>query len=304
MDLRRKGCKIAAMKWDDLSFLLAAMRGGSLAQAARLKRVDKTTVSRRLSALEQSLNVALVSRDARGGLVLTEQGRDVALQAEAMEDQARRIRASTSGAQALPRSWVRVTAVPLIVNRLLLPHLPDLTARHPDIAVELVADARDLSMAHGDADIALRLARPRDGGQAVLAHRLGQIDYAAYGASKAVGPQPWIGFDRTMQYLAPAAAIAAAADQPGQSRAPLAVNDAETLYQAVLAGQGKSLLPRVIADADPRLSEVAVACALPTREIWMLVGRDVRAARRAQVVMDWLRAVFDTARSVADHSPS
>ena len=52
------------MNWDDLRFLVVLGREGSLAAAARLLKVDQTTVARRLRALEQALG--RLGRDEAG----------------------------------------------------------------------------------------------------------------------------------------------------------------------------------------------------------------------------------------------
>lgn len=270
------------MDWDDLQVLLALSRAGSRAGAARLLRVDVSTIARRMAALEAALDRPLTERDGAGRMVLTEAGRRVAAQAEQMEDHARQIAQVDRPA----RAWVRVTSVPLVVNHLLLPGVPDFARSHPGIGVELIAEARDLSLAHHDADIALRLARPREGGQAVLARQIGHLHYAAYAARDVVGPLPRIGYDRSMQFLSHAAAIAELAQ--GSAAAPLAVNDAETLFQAVLSGQGVSLFPREIAGTHPGLRELPVPLDLPVREVWLLIRRDLAQVARVRAVADWL----------------
>ena len=47
------------INWDDLRYCLAVAREGSVTAAARKLEVNHTTVSRRISALEQELNVTL-----------------------------------------------------------------------------------------------------------------------------------------------------------------------------------------------------------------------------------------------------
>lgn len=51
--------------WDDFKVLLALSRGGSVAAAARELRVDNSTVSRRLAALEDALGAKLLIRGGR-----------------------------------------------------------------------------------------------------------------------------------------------------------------------------------------------------------------------------------------------
>ncbi len=273
------------MNWNDLTVFLEIARGGSLARAARVCRVDKTTVARRLGALESALGSALVERDGRGRLRLTPEGQRVAREAERMEDASRRI---VSGPAKAPAK-VRLTAVPLVTNHMILPLIDRLC---PDIALELIAEAQDLSLAQHDADIAVRLARPREGGQQVLARRLGVLEYAAYRAADAPEDLPWIGYDTAMQYLSHAEALETLAAAPGQQVSRLAVNDAETLYQAVSAGMGQSLFPRRIAGSDPSLTEVPLRQTLPSREVWLLVRRDLRGLTRIAKTISWLEEIF------------
>src|ERR1051326_5941843 len=65
------------LNWDDLRFLRAALRAGSLAGAARALRVEHTTVGRRLSALERVLGAPVVVR-APDGLRPTAIGAELA----------------------------------------------------------------------------------------------------------------------------------------------------------------------------------------------------------------------------------
>jgi DNA-binding transcriptional LysR family regulator len=79
--------------------------------------------------------------------------------------------------------------------------------------------------------------------------------------------------------------------------APVRVNDAEALFPAVEHGLGKSLLPKMLADAEPGLSLLSDPSPPVTREIWLLVHPELRELRRIQVVSDWL---VDTFRDFQD----
>ena len=80
-----------SVNWNDLRYLLAIERGRTLTSAARQLRVDDTTVSRRLAALQAILQTQLVQRQADGTMALTAAGQIVARHAEAMEQQVRAI---------------------------------------------------------------------------------------------------------------------------------------------------------------------------------------------------------------------
>ena len=58
-----------SINWDDLRYCLAVAKEGSVTAAARKLAVNHTTVSRRISALEQELNVTLFDRSTTGWLI-------------------------------------------------------------------------------------------------------------------------------------------------------------------------------------------------------------------------------------------
>lgn len=281
------------MIWDDLKYVLALMRGGSLAKAARQLNVDKTTVSRRLASLEAALQTPLVERRGMGQIHLTEAGRKVAAQAEAMEDAVRRIKADLGDHPGGLAGRVRLTAVPILAHHLLLPAVDALNEIAPGLGIELLAEARDADVLEGDADIALRLSRPRVGGQGVLTRKIGSISYGCYAAEQAKGHLPWIGYEPGMQFLDVAQAIEARANMPGETRSDLSLNDADGILRAVQLGLGKSLLPRIVGDTLPGLRRVDPDTASPlTRELWVLTRRDVAKLDRVRSVLRWLDGVF------------
>ncbi len=257
-------------------------------RAARIVGVDKTTVSRRLTALERDLGRPLMEQAGDRRIQLTAFGYQVATQAEAMEEAAARIRALSDQGEAQMAGLVRVTSVPLVVNHMLLPKVPLWKLKLPQVALELIAEARDLDLMRREADVAIRLARPRGQSQDILARQIGRWDYAVFQSASLTGDAPWLRYDRSMQYLSHAQAIEDLCADTGRTGSYLAVNDAETLYQATVAGLGRTLLPRCIAEQDPRLIEVPVEAPLPARDIWVLVRRDIRHLARIADTLDWI----------------
>src|SRR6516162_3034604 len=73
------------LNWNDLRYVLAVSRGGTLRAAARLLGVDDTTVARRLVAMQDTIGARLYQRLVDGTLQLTTSGERAALHAEKME---------------------------------------------------------------------------------------------------------------------------------------------------------------------------------------------------------------------------
>ena len=277
--------------WSDLRVVLALARFGTLAEAARRLRVDPTTVARRIVRAEAALGVRLFDR-VEGNWRTTAAGASAAAAAERMEGEAGALAEAVAGADARVAGTVRLTAVPLLVDRLLVPALPGLLVRHPDLTVELIAEPRSLSLTRREADLALRLARPT-GEQAALARRIGRLAYAAYGPA-GVDPAalPWVGYDDSMADLPPARRMVDLAARDGRPMAGLRVNDGGGLLQAVRAGIGRGLLPRMVGDRAAGLVRLDDPDAVLERELWLLIHPELRGLARVRAVAGWLDAVF------------
>jgi DNA-binding transcriptional LysR family regulator len=160
--------------------------------------------------------------------------------------------------------------------------------------LELVADLRDLSLTRREADLALRLARPKTGGTKVLARRIGTLRYGVYAAASCstrdAKTLPWLSYDETMAHLPQARWITASAARSSQRIAAVRVNDAEALLEAVLAGLGRSLLPCVIDDRDARLRRLGARPEL-SRELWLLTHSDLRRLGRIEAVVNWIEQI-------------
>ena len=83
------------MDWDNLRFFLELARTGTLVGAARRLAVDHTTVARRIQALEKEIGTALFARESDGHR-LTEAGRRLQPQVEAMESAFRAVAATVT----------------------------------------------------------------------------------------------------------------------------------------------------------------------------------------------------------------
>jgi DNA-binding transcriptional LysR family regulator len=283
--------------WNDLRYLLAIKRGLTLTAAARQLGVDDTTVSRRLAALQSVMSTQLFLRNADGTWKLTPSGEAVVQHAEAMERQFDLIGQVLGADQGTCVGTVRVTSVPIVVHRLLVPEIGHLLNKHPGLQVELIPESRDLSLSRREADMAIRLARPATGGMSVKARRIGTFRYLPY-SLQSHSPReakylPWITYDETMGHLPQARWMARAAKVGNGAVSPLKVHDAETALEAVLAGLGKTLLPTSIADRDKRLRRLQAVerQPFPSREVWLLAHADQLDLGRIVAAIAWVEEV-------------
>lgn len=228
------------LQWDDVRYFLALARLGSLSAASRSLDVEHSTVARRVEALERALGLRLFDRLPRGWTLTTE-GEALVVQAKGLEDQAIAFSRAALGVASLAGT-VRISAPPMTASHFLAPRLATLREAWPDIDLELIGESRDADLAHGEVDLALRLARPTAAGLAARA--LGGMGSGLYAspAHAVRPPQEWVflGYDRSLGQVAQHTWLEGIADG---RRFVLRSNDLAVLYQACRAGLGIALLP-------------------------------------------------------------
>lgn len=281
------------MDWDDLRSFLAIARAGSLTAAARRLGVQQSTMGRRLAALEAKAGVRLLERTP-GGFRLTAAGEAARAEVEKMEQAAMAAERAVSGRDVRLEGMVRLTTVSDFAPSVLMPALADLAAGYPGIVVELIADDRTFSLAAREADLAIRLARPR--GQSLLGRRIGEISFGLYAS---------------MAYLA----VHSAAPLPGrggEGHRLILSRDEAGFYPEIDALAAMAPKAAVALRTDNRTSQLAAACAglgiavlghhaaagsglvrldsppLPSREIWLVQHEDTRDVPRIRAVAETL----------------
>jgi DNA-binding transcriptional LysR family regulator len=281
--------------WDDLRYLLALHRSGSLARAARTLRVDKTTVGRRLVALEEAMRARLVDRRP-AGFVLTPEGLRAVDAAARMEATLAGLESEIASAGPAAAGAVRVTAPGWFSRHVIIPALPTFQERHPALELQLVTTNALLNMSQREADVAIRSVRPRQ--RSLVARRLGVLGSALYGARsylerrgrpttrKALSAHHLAAYDDRVTYLA-------SFDWLARLGAPVAFRATDTLVllDAVVAGVGLGVLPCYLGEDHAGLERLALG-GVGQEEIWAVTQADVRRSPRVRVAIDWLADRF------------
>lgn len=288
------------LDWNDLRYFLAIARGGTLARAARLLRINATTVSRRLAALEDEVQARLFDRTP-DGYVLTPAGRDLLPRAERMEGEAMGLDRDIVGADQRAAGSVRLTATEMLATRFIMPHLPRFHELHPEITLELECTTRVVSLARREADIALRLARPHEDN--VVSRRLASVPLSLYAAPsylerRGVPPDPEVSlaghcailFADSRSFATENEWLTARLDG---ARVVLRSDSVSSIYSATLAGLGIALLPRAVAGHDAALARVRTASSPSPRVIWQAVHVDLHRSARVRAVLDFLGEIVE-----------
>ncbi len=275
--------------WTLIRSFLAVLRAGSLSAAARRLRLAQPTLGRHIAALEGDLGQALFTR-APAGLVPTAAALAMRPMAEAMEQAAAALLRAAEGADDPARGTVRITASEVMGAQVLPPILAELQRRHPGLVLELALENRAGDLLRRDADIAVRMFRPKQ--DALLARRIGHLGLGLYahrdyltrhGAPRSVAELPLfhvIGFDRD-----DSSARAVAEGTLPIDRTLFRVRSDSDLAQAALlrAGLGIGAMQHRLAADMPELVPVLAAEVQLGLEVWLAMHEDQRgnAAVRA-----------------------
>jgi len=283
--------------WRLIRSFLAVLDRGSLLGAARALHTSQPTVGRHVADLESQLGVVLFERTGRG-LVPTTTALQLAQSARAMEEGARDLARTLSGAQAQTRGTVRITAsVPVAVN-LLPPLLAQMRQQLPEIQVELVSSNLVSNLLRREADIAVRMVRPEQG--TLVARKIGDVALGAFAHRSYLARRgtprngtellthDLIGGDTDLTILQGFAAMGHAIERQAFA---LRTDDLMAQWQALRAGLGVGFIASYLARTDPDVLPVlAGQLKVPALPMWLAVHREIRTSRRIRAVYDFLVA--------------
>jgi DNA-binding transcriptional LysR family regulator len=273
---------------------VALAHHGSLSEAARQLKMDHATVSRRIAALEQALGLRLVDRLSRR-YMLTRDGAAIAEFAARIEADAFAIARVARGMTSGLAGKVEVSAPPAFASQFLARQAARLRERHPGIALVLLGDKRSVSLGRREADLAIRLSRPKERGG--VARKIGSLGFGLYAARLYAQGRPpealeFIGYDDDLEHLPQERWLHAfAGDRPFVFRA----NDVVSLQMAAREGLGVALLPSFIGEPDEALIRIDGPQPAFSRELWLVVHGDLRRSPPVRAVMDFLAEVIGKA---------
>ena len=135
---------------DALRAFEAATRLGSFEQVAAELAITASAVSKRITALEHLLGVALFDRGSRR-LMLTAAGKEYAEQVRAALNQLAAVGLHQRTSQSAPR--LRVLSTPTFAREVLVPRLGAFTAHHGNAEIEIVVAIPYLDLTPPDADV-------------------------------------------------------------------------------------------------------------------------------------------------------
>lgn len=274
-------------EWDDLRILLALVRKRTVRSAAEALRVNHTTVSRRLRAMEDRLGTRLVQRTP-DGYRTTESGEVLYDAAERMETELLRAQQQVEGTGETIAGRIRINTSDLGVW-LVGPTLARVGREHPDLELEISISSEVVDLARLDADLVFRLETSPDPN--LIGRRTGKIMGAVYGA-RSLEPRPRPGLNLAelpwvrwqSQWRRSPFETYIDRTWPG-SRAAVRVDSYNSAVSMVAAGAGLGVLDTTTIGHRDDLTPYTAPLPELAMDHWILIHPDLRGVRRVSLLV-------------------
>jgi len=295
------GAYMHIFDWDHIRHFLEVVRSGSVSGAAKQLGVNQTTVSRRITAIEQHLGQALFDRSGHNW-VITPVGERLVQSAERMADEANTIaRYAMAESQALSGK-LRVTVADACTQFLVMPALHAFSQQYPDVDLEVIATWELLDLAAREADIALRSTNEPPPN--LVGKRIAQLAYAVYGTRDLLERV------RSKQATADIHCITWVGD--GHTRPPwiersfsetrrvYRTSELSMMVQMAKQGTGIAQIPCALGDTDPLLHRIPARYVEPGWGLWVLSHVDLRTTARVRIFKDFLVEALEAQRDLIE----
>lgn len=276
------------LDWNDLQYILALDEGKTMKRAADLLQTNATTVSRHIKALSVQMDTVLFTRDKDGLCHLTPQGKQLLTIAREMRERLRSLDVPTNGDDV--GEIIKITSLEFLLTHFLAPNLADVSGVGDGTRVHLIGSDRRLSLAFGEADLALRFGRPVEG--QLIASKVAEVAFHAWSA-RGCTSNDWVGLDEELDWT-PEMQFGFA----HFGRAPaFRVSSFSAARNACL-----SLKLNVIAPAQvicPCWENFQINDVEPvTREVWSVIHESRKLDKRLATVRAWAKDVVQSGLSL------
>ena len=255
------------MDWDKLKIFHTVAEASSFTKAATILNLSQSSISRQIQSLEQDLKIQLFERHARG-LVLTDNGEYLFKSAHEIISKLKDVESTLSGHKDKLNGKLTVTTVVSFGTTWLTPRIKEFMDLNPEIEVELIFDDKELDLSTREADVAIRMRRPKQ--LNLIQEKFVDFNYHIYGSNEYLEKN---GYPKILKDLdkhkfitygkgAPSPVynpdwvLKLGAKEVKKRKSAMKVNSVYGLLLAVQSGVGLAALPDYIAHNIPNLTKV------------------------------------------------
>jgi DNA-binding transcriptional LysR family regulator len=255
------------MDWDKLKIFHTVAEASSFTKAATVLNLSQSAISRQIQSLEHELKIKLFERHARG-LVLTDNGKYLYQTAHEVIAKLKDVEATFSDEKNKLKGKLTVTTVVSFGTTWLTPRIKEFMDLHPEIEVELIFDDKELDLSTRQADVAIRMRRPKQ--LNLIQKKFVDFNYHIYGSNEYLEKNgyPKILKDLDMHKFItygkgapspvynPDWVLKLGAKEGKKRKSVMKVNSVYGLLLAVQSGVGLAALPDYITYNIPNLTKV------------------------------------------------
>jgi len=255
------------MDWDKLKIFHTVAEASSFTKAATVLNLSQSAISRQIQSLEHELKIKLFERHARG-LVLTDNGKYLFQTAHEVIAKLKDVEATLGDEKDKLKGKLTVTTVVSFGTTWLTPRIKEFMDLHPEIEVELIFDDRELDLSTRQADVAIRMRRPKQ--LNLIQKKFVDFNYHIYGSNeylekngypkilKDLDKHKFITYGRgaPSPVYNPDWVLKHGAKEGKKRKSVMKVNSVYGLLLAVQSGVGLAALPDYITHNIPNLTKV------------------------------------------------
>jgi DNA-binding transcriptional LysR family regulator len=287
------------MDWDKLRVFHAVAEAGSFTHAGEILNLSQSSVSRQVSSLEQSLNVPLFHRHARG-LKLTESGETLYSTAKDVFAKVAIAESLVSEARDKPQGPLRITTTVAFGSIWLTERLKEFIERYPDIQVTLIVSEDELDLSMGEADVAIRMTPPTQGDlvrrplltmhHRVFASPVYLKDRGTPRSIEDLDNHQFIAYDDSFhQPFTEINWLLGAGKPKGEIREPvLRVNNIYAMFRAAASGLGIASLPDYMGQLAHDLVPIMPELEGPKFDVFLVYPEELRHSQRIVAFRNFL----------------
>ncbi len=255
------------MDWDKLKIFHTVAEASSFTKASTILNLSQSAISRQIQALENGLKVQLFERHARG-LVLTENGEYLFKSAHEVISKLKDVESNLIGQKDVLSGKLTVTTVVSFGTTWLTPRIKEFMDLHPGMEIELIFDDKELDLATRQADVAIRMRRPKQ--LNLIQKKFVDFNYHIYGSNEYLEKN---GYPKTLKDLDKHKSITYGKGAPSpvynpdwvlrigskdgkKRKSVMKVNSVYGLLLAVQSGVGLAALPDYIAHNKNGITKV------------------------------------------------
>lgn len=238
---------------NEMAIFVRVVESGSFTGAAKALGLPKSTVSRKITQLEERLGVRLIQRTTRS-LRLTDTGTAYHAQCARILGEIEEANIAVTQMQSTPSGTLRITAPVLFGSAVLSGLVAEYMEMHPQVKIELVLTDQFMDLVQDGIDVAFRVGQLDD--SSLIGRYLGDVRAVVCASPEYIQKH---GFPTHPDELANHQLLTAGGKNQWTMIGPdkqehivnlrprLEVNDFASLYTLVLSGAGIAALPVLIA---------------------------------------------------------